>query len=339
MIHESHDTRRIVPWYQRATSTHAHAWLLLPGSVWFVCGLYLDGWAHNHGKVDNTFFTPWHAVFYSGYLVVAATLLCIIGMTHLRGLQWHTALPVPLRTAVVAAPVFALAGITDLWWHTSFGFETGIEPLLSPPHLALAGSMFFIVSAPARLDAGTQLGWQRIPYIVSICAAWSVVTFMWQFNHPYGIVWPATLSGGSVGIMAGIVGLVVNCALTAGIAVWMARIRMPYGAFTGILVVNALGIALMGDEYRFGWAALSAGIISEGCLWRWRNVPLTQRLQRYALVVAGCSGLAYMGVIAATQRIMWPIHIWLGSALLAGVAGWCVAYVTQPRAMPPSDAP
>ncbi len=33
----------------------------------FVGGLYLDGWAHAHGMVDKTFFTPWHAVLYSAY--------------------------------------------------------------------------------------------------------------------------------------------------------------------------------------------------------------------------------------------------------------------------------
>jgi hypothetical protein len=39
-------------------------WAVTALSVWVVAGLYLDGWAHNHGKVDETFFTPWHAVLY-----------------------------------------------------------------------------------------------------------------------------------------------------------------------------------------------------------------------------------------------------------------------------------
>jgi hypothetical protein len=58
-------------WGERLLHQHTMAWMLVPGSVWFVAGLYLDGWAHNHGKVDNTFFTPWHAVFYSGYVAIA----------------------------------------------------------------------------------------------------------------------------------------------------------------------------------------------------------------------------------------------------------------------------
>src|SRR5690349_306769 len=41
--------------------------LMMVLCCWFVGGLYLDGWAHDHGMVDKTFFTPWHAVLYSGY--------------------------------------------------------------------------------------------------------------------------------------------------------------------------------------------------------------------------------------------------------------------------------
>jgi len=43
-------------------------------SIVYVSGVYLDGWAHAHGLVDRTFFTPWHAVLYSGYLVNAIVL-------------------------------------------------------------------------------------------------------------------------------------------------------------------------------------------------------------------------------------------------------------------------
>jgi hypothetical protein len=31
-------------------------------SAWLVGGLFPDGWAHAHGRVDQSFFTPWHTV-------------------------------------------------------------------------------------------------------------------------------------------------------------------------------------------------------------------------------------------------------------------------------------
>ncbi len=41
---------------------------------WLMGGLYLDGWAHNHVPELETFFTPWHAVLYSGFFAVAGFL-------------------------------------------------------------------------------------------------------------------------------------------------------------------------------------------------------------------------------------------------------------------------
>ena len=34
--------------------------------VWMVVGLYLDGWSHQANKPES-FFTPWHALLYSGF--------------------------------------------------------------------------------------------------------------------------------------------------------------------------------------------------------------------------------------------------------------------------------
>src|SRR5438445_725148 len=40
---------------------------------WLILGLFVDGWAHNHQKPES-FFTPWHALLYSGFLATAAWL-------------------------------------------------------------------------------------------------------------------------------------------------------------------------------------------------------------------------------------------------------------------------
>jgi hypothetical protein len=49
-------------------------WVMAGLGSWLIGGLYLDGWAHIHVPALETFFTPWHAVLYSGYLAGAATL-------------------------------------------------------------------------------------------------------------------------------------------------------------------------------------------------------------------------------------------------------------------------
>ena len=56
-------------------------WILTALSVWLVGGFYVDIWAHAHGRVDNTFFTPWHAFLYSG----AASFGVVLGVAAIMG--------------------------------------------------------------------------------------------------------------------------------------------------------------------------------------------------------------------------------------------------------------
>jgi hypothetical protein len=41
-------------------------------SAWVVAGMVLDAWAHQNLSRLETFFTPWHAVLYSGVAAVMA---------------------------------------------------------------------------------------------------------------------------------------------------------------------------------------------------------------------------------------------------------------------------
>jgi len=105
-------------------------WMVIALSSWFVGGLFLDGWAHTHGKVDTSFFTPWHGVLYSGHL---ATLLYL-------GWQWsrQRTLPAGYGLSLAGALLFVVGGVGDFIWHELFGIERSIEALLSPTHLLLA---------------------------------------------------------------------------------------------------------------------------------------------------------------------------------------------------------
>src|SRR5437667_7272347 len=60
---------------EQATSGDRFDWIMVVVSVWWLGGLFIDGWAHSNIPQLETFFTPWHAVLYSGYLAVAITLI------------------------------------------------------------------------------------------------------------------------------------------------------------------------------------------------------------------------------------------------------------------------
>ena len=128
-------------------------WVLTALSVWLIGGFYIDLWAHAHGEVDDTFFTPWHAVLYTGAASfgVAMGLLAIFGGP--RGIPARHVLPGPYRQAFMGSLVFAAAGVFDLAWHTVLGFEVDVEALLSPSHLILATGGLLMIGGPIRSAA------------------------------------------------------------------------------------------------------------------------------------------------------------------------------------------
>src|SRR6266545_711987 len=74
-------TPRTTPYMQsQATDYPAGSlrfdWAVVLASLWFIAGMFLDDWAHaNLASSLETFFTPWHAVLYSGFSAVAGVLM------------------------------------------------------------------------------------------------------------------------------------------------------------------------------------------------------------------------------------------------------------------------
>jgi hypothetical protein len=111
-------------------------------STWFTAGLMLDAWAHNNVPELETFFTPWHAVFYSGFAATAAWIAWTArGALRPDGSR-VAAIPVGYGAAIVAVVGFGVAAIGDFSWHTIFGIEQSIDILFSPTHLGLGAAMF-----------------------------------------------------------------------------------------------------------------------------------------------------------------------------------------------------
>src|SRR3954470_21942345 len=113
---------------------------------WFIGGLHLDGWAHSHIPQLETFFTPWHAALYSGYLACAIAIVGVVAINHRRGYNWREAIPTGYELSLLGVPLFLIGGIADMIWHILFGIEKSTEALLSPTHLLLAFSGVLIVS-------------------------------------------------------------------------------------------------------------------------------------------------------------------------------------------------
>ena len=166
-------------------------WAMMLLSSVFLGGLYLDGWAHNHDKVDVSFFTVWHAFFYSGFLLVALLLVTALLLNHRLGLPWREALPGGYQLSLLGTLVFAAGGVGDLLWHELFGIEKSVDALYSPSHLTLGLGLGLIVSGPLRAAwqrPGRRLTWlQAAPALLSLAALISTFTFFVMFSHPLAV--------------------------------------------------------------------------------------------------------------------------------------------------------
>ena len=175
----------ITPVRWRAT-TRQHLMTLLVG-FWLMIGIFVDGWAHNHlGGTLETFFTPWHAIFYSGFLATALWIGWLGQQGVRQGRRGLAAFPDGYELGAIGVMVFALGGLCDMIWHTLFGIEVGIDALLSPTHLLLFLGAELLVLSPLvacwRAPTSRRVSGQGVwPAVLSMTAALSFASFMHMY--------------------------------------------------------------------------------------------------------------------------------------------------------------
>ena len=176
-------------------------WAIASLSIWVVVGFYLDLWAHEHGLVDDTFLTPWHAFLYAGAAAFGLTLGLLATRNLIRGAPWRDALPGPYLVSLVGVIAFLIAGQLDFVWHSIFGVEASVEALLSPPHLGLAACGIVAFSGPVRsvwARPWTAASWRdHGPAVIGLAAILSVFAAMTQYAHPIVDAWAGVVIGPS----------------------------------------------------------------------------------------------------------------------------------------------
>jgi hypothetical protein len=324
-------------------------WVMAGLGSWLIGGLYLDGWAHIHVPALETFFTPWHAVLYSGYLAGAATLAGAFLRNVRRGASWARALPAGYGLAFVGALVFLAAGVADMLWHVIFGIEEGVEGLISPSHLALAFGGGLMVTGPLRAGlhapAPASAPWlSRMPMVVSLTVFVSLLTFFTEYASPYGTTWVAKTPGGMLFLYesVGLAGFLVQPVVLMGPVLYVLRRRpLPFGALTLLLSVNVALMTIIHDIYLdtgpapLIGAAILAGLAADVLLGWLRPSPGRPRaLRMVAFAVPAVQYLLYFLAIMIWARVTWSVHLWTGAVAIAGGVGWLLSYLV----LPPADS-
>ncbi len=315
-------------------------------STWVVTGLFVDGWSHRYiGNLDS-FFNPWHATFYSGFLVMAAFTAVTMAQNVRRGSSWRLALPVGYGKTIGGLVLFGIGGVSDMIWHVLFGFEGNIDALLSPSHLLIFTGIALVVSGPVRAawhrpdGASPARLLHHLPMLASVSLLLTLLTFVTMFLHPYlntyafptGASTPPTFDRSKFGWMLdnlGIGGIFAQTVILMGLVqVILKRWRVPFGSLMVILTFNALFVGFLGRHYHFILLALMIGFGADLLLWLLQ--PSASQIWKYRLFAFSLPSLLWAGYLLSlaifTGGVVWSVHLVAGAVAMAGLIGLLVSY-------------
>ena len=307
----------------------------------FAIGIHIDGWAHNHDRVDESFFTPWHAILYGTYVVVAFTVLRRIFAARAAGAPWREAIPPGYGATVAGIAVFFAGGVGDMVWHMAFGVEESLEALLSPTHLILATGGVLMATGP--FIAGTRSGvpgWRgAAPTVITSVALLSFIGFMTQYMHPMSQLWPVSdwvegvPDAAELAAVIGVAGFLwYATVLTAVTLVLHARASLPVGA-VGLLIAGSAAFAVsQGDHYWLAVPALAAASMVEVLR---SGLPGGRSAYRlFAFVVPAVPVAIHLVALNLAFEVDWSVHLWAGTPVMAGLVGVLVSLVVVPPGSP-----
>ncbi len=316
-------------------------WAMIAVSSWLMAGIFLDAWAHTHLlSTLETFFTPWHGVLYSGFFAVSVFLLYALYRNRSRGYELGEAIPRGYGPALAGMLIFGAGGVGDMIWHMLFGIEANIEAALSPTHLLLGLGCVLLVSAPFRA------AWYRperdrvgllafLPVVISLAFALSIMNLLTEWVHPFAVLYAAT-GGGRVSEMLGVASILVQSAMLMGwVLLTVRRWTPPIGAFTIFFGVNAAFVAVLEDHWFLVPVALLAGLAADLLANTLRpSSDRTPALRIFAFAVAALYILFYFIALMLMREVIWTVHLWAGSVVLAGLVGLALSYLLVPPALP-----
>jgi len=332
---------------KRTPLSTAGEWAIAFTATWFLGGLYLDGWAHNHVPELETFFTPWHAVFYSGFFAMVFSLLFVTWMNKSKKTSWWGAVPSGYDVPVIGTLIFMTGGIGDMFWHEILGVEDGIEALLSPTHLVLATGMTLMLSGGLaswwkRAEKKGQRGFVvQLPMILSATYVLSLLAFMAQYSHFIDLFPAGVRPDGDTFFRQAlpISGYMIHFSLIMGVLFFiMKRGKPAFGAVTFMLTLNVLSLSLMRLDY-FGESvpmtvgALFTGLIADIILLH--LYPLEKNMANLRVFAFGVPAVFlsfYFSYLLSAEGVWWSIHMWAGSIFIAGATTLLLSFLVWPPA-------
>lgn len=135
-----------------------------------ILGVLTDAWAHTNilSTLDG-FFTPWHALLYSGAAATAGWTWWLAFRHRRQDPRWFlNRWPAGYGIGAIGSVLFGVGGAADMFWHEIFGVEVTLKAVLSPSHVTLTIAILLLVTSQMRSWwASGEGGWRTVTGVTS----------------------------------------------------------------------------------------------------------------------------------------------------------------------------
>lgn len=309
-------------------------WFIVGVGAVMSAGAYWDGWWHLNGRAESLFSPP-HLVIYAGFAAAAG----YFGYEDIRrrGRGLHRV----DRLGLLGLVLFFASSIGDIAWHMLFGFEGGLELLLSPAHVGLLSSGALIFTTPLRsalrdLDEYAPSFRRFLPVLASVTIATLAVSFISLYISAFNLPGLVEHSNAAIQFLHYIQGitslLLTNAMLLVPTLLVLQRWRPPPGCFVIMYTVVAVGIVAVQSFrwQRLALAAIVGGLTADALIWfaRRRSPHVRARL------VAAIAPLAMWGTWALAAHsihgIDWSADMLGGILVLPSITGLVLSVLAFP---------
>lgn len=312
-------------------------WIITPLVCWFYAGLFIDIWGHNHLKSTNleTFFTPSHYLFYSGFIAIALSYSLIALKNYQAGFPWLKSLPRGYSLLHIA--IFGLGGFADFLWHSAFGLEKNLDALISPAHLFLGIGTTLLLTGPIR-SAWQQPATKKsflfqLPLIISLTVLWTCYSVVTEYAHPIfqPVFEGAFYNKANIFTMQslGVASIILQSLLMISIIYLnLFRWKFAFGSLTILIASNTILMSMMASKNMTpGFNYIVGGILSGlliDLLHSYLKPSLVNpvKFQLFSFLTPIIYISTYFGILYFGRGFWTSTHLTIGVILESAIAVW-----------------
>jgi hypothetical protein len=134
----------------------------------------------------------------------------------------------------------------------------------------------------------------------------------------------------------GMLGVIAQAGLLMGVVLLLVRrFSLPLGALTLLMGVNAVFVTLIKEADPIILVGVLGGVAADLLYALLRPSPARLAQARlFAFLVPLVLYAVYFASLIGSDGVWWPVHLWAGAPVVAGLTGWLVSLAVLPPPVP-----